>query len=287
MIKIKRIFASKMQELKEKINIYNAYFKMNFLNEIQYKIAAFAGVCTQFAYGGMYIMLYATFLKNATASDYTIEQMSTYIWLQQGFLMMFNMWSSLGKDIFEECETGTIAMELVRPINLYSIWHAKTLGKKLSMTILRLLPILIICAMPIFGEYKLAAPVSISAFILFLITLILSIILIMSAIMIMYVVVMKNISSKGIRSAFQITIGFLAGSDIPIAFMPDLMIKILKYTPFYYMQNSPFNIYNGYVTEPVEIIKIILLQVIWIIILTAIGKISMNNQLKKVVVQGG
>ena len=70
-----------------KIKIYLAYLKIKFLNEIQYKIAALAGVITQFAWGWMYIMLYTAFLKNGNANDYTISQMSTYIWLHQAFLM--------------------------------------------------------------------------------------------------------------------------------------------------------------------------------------------------------
>jgi ABC-2 type transport system permease protein len=178
-------------------------------------------------------------------------------------------------------------MELVRPINLYSIWHAKTLGKKVAASLLRLIPIVIICSLPFLGQYKLMAPVNASAFILFLITLILSVILMMSNLLIMYIVIMKNMSSKGIRSAFRIVIEFLSGGDIPLAFMPELMIKIIKFTPFYYMQNVPFNIYNGYISNTNEIIEIIFIQIIWIIVLTFIGKISMSKQLKTIVVQGG
>lgn len=72
---------------------YFAYFKIKFLNEIQYKIAAIAGVLTQIAWGGMYIMLYTVFLNNASNQTMSINQMSTYIWLQQGFYMLYNLWS--------------------------------------------------------------------------------------------------------------------------------------------------------------------------------------------------
>lgn len=78
-----------------------------------------------------------------------------------------------------------------------------------------------------------------------------------------------------------------SGALIPIAFMPDIVIKIIKFTPFYYMQNAPFNIYNGYITDRNEILKIILLQIIWIILLTIIGKKEIKRQLRKVIVQGG
>ena len=269
-----------------KIKIYIAYFKIKFLNEIQYKLAAFAGILTQFAWGGMYIMLYSTFLKNSTPSDYTIQQMSTYIWLQQAFFSLYNLWS-IDKDILEQCQNGNIAMELIRPIDVYSIWHAKTLGKKLAMVTLRAIPILLICSMPFLKDYKLLLPTDLGMFILFVIVLVLSIILMMSYIMLMYISIMKTVSPKGIRVTFQMIMEACSGSLIPISFMPNTIIEILKYTPFYYMQNTALNIYNGYISDITEIIKIIGIQLIWIMILTIIGRRIMKKQLSKIVVQGG
>ena len=78
-----------MENTINSLKVYMAYFKIKFLNEIQYKVAAIAGALTQFAWGFMYIMLYTAFLKEGT-SDYSISQMSTYIWLNQAFFALFN-----------------------------------------------------------------------------------------------------------------------------------------------------------------------------------------------------
>ena len=273
----KRIIKTK-REILDKIKIYIAYFKIKFLNEIQYKIAAFAGVVTQFVWGGMYIMLYTAFLKNGSSSDYTVAQISTYIWLQQAFYVLFNIWS-IDNDILEQCENGSIAMELIRPVNLYSIWHAKTLGKKIAMVTLRAIPIIIICSMPFLGDYKLAVANSLISFILFIITLVLSVALMMSYVILIYIGAMKTTSSRGIKTAFHLTMEGLSGGLIPIAFMPNIVIKIIKLIPF--------NIYNGYINNPQEIIKIIILQITWMIILTYIGRKTMAKQLSKIAVQGG
>ena len=135
--------------------------------------------------------------------------------------------------------------------------------------------------MPFFNQYRLTAPVNFGAFILFLITLILSLGLILAYVMIMYIAVMKANTSQGIK------LTFCTGAAIPIAFMPDYMVKILKLTPFYYMENVSFNIYNGYIADGQEIFKIIVLQILWLIVLTILGKKLMNRQLSKIVVQGG
>lgn len=277
---------SRFANIKRQITIYLAYFKIKFLNEIQYKIAAIAGILTQFAFAGMYIMLYTAFLKNASDGDYTISQMSTYIWLQQAFYSLLNLWV-IDKDILEECRTGGIAMELVRPINLYSIWHAKTLGRKVAMAGLRALPILLVASMPFMGQYRLMLPVSAGALIASIITLVLTTALIIDYIMILYVCIMKTTVSQGLRTTFDLIMQFCSGGLIPIPFMPNAVVEILKFTPFYYMQNVTFNIYNGYISNPAEIIKIIIIQIIWLGLFTYIGKKIMNKQLAKVVVQGG
>lgn len=268
------------------MSVYLGYLKIKFLDNIQYKIAALAGVLTQFAWGGMYIMLFATFLKNGTSFDMTISQMSTYIWLQQAFFMMFNLWS-IDRDVLDTVVSGNIAMELVKPVNLYNIWHARNFGLKMGTTILRCIPMIIICMLMPLGEYGLAIPSSFINFIFFVITLILSMFLVISYIMIMLGVLMSTVSAHGIRIVFQLVSEFLSGMVIPITFMPDFLVKIIKFTPFYYMQNVSFNIYSGYISDITEMIKIVGLQFFWLVLLTVVGRILIKKQEKKIVVQGG
>ena len=232
---------------------YFAYFKIKFLNEIQYKVAAIAGVLTQLAWGAMYIMLYTVFINQSSNQTMTISQMSTYIWIQQGLYMLFNFWS-MDKGILEQIQDGSISMELIKPIGLYKIWHAKTLGRKVALVILRIIPLIIVCNILPLGIYGFSGPVSLKAGILFFISLVLSTLLVLSYIMIIYIAVIFAKSSKGIKMVFQLFAEFFSGASIPLAFMPEFVINILKFTPFYYMQNLPFNIYIGYVTNDKEII---------------------------------
>lgn len=276
----------KWKKLIRMIRIYLSYFKIKFLNEIQYKTAAIAGASTQFVWAGMYIMLYTAFLKDGSASDFSVRQMATYIWLQQAFFAFFNIWN-VDKEIEEQCRLGDIATELVKPISLYSIWHAKSLARKTAMVTLRALPILIFAIMPFLRQYQLMAPKSALALVVSIITMILSVLVMLSFIMIMYGVILKTVTSDGIKTMFGLVMDFASGGLIPIPFMPEFLINILKFTPFYYMQNVTFNIYNGYISSAGEIIKILILQVCWIILLTYIGKRMINKQIAKVVVQGG
>ena len=87
-----------------------AFFKLEFNQAIQYRASALVGVLTQIAWGLMYIFLYSSFMNNSVGStDMTIEQMSTYIWLQQGFLMLINIWR-IDPKIFADIKTGNVSM---------------------------------------------------------------------------------------------------------------------------------------------------------------------------------
>lgn len=279
------IIAYKNKKIKENLRIYIAYFKIKFLNEIQYKTAAIAGILTQFAWGFMNVMLYSAFLSGKQ-TNYSIQQMCTYIWLNQAFFTLFSIWS-IDQEILEECRTGAISIELVKPVDLYYIWHSRTLGTKAAKIALRALPIIIICMMPFLGQYKLMPPATFTTLILSVITLALSGGIMMAYVMLLYITIMKTVTSQGIRTAFYLVFNFCSGSLIPIPFLPEVVIKILKFTPFYYMQNVSSNIYNGYITEISEIVKILVIQIIWLIALTIIGKKLMKKRIRKIEVNGG
>ena len=46
-----------------------------------------------------------------------------------------------------------LSTELIKPVDLYYIWHSKTLGTKLAKVTLRAVPILVICSMPSIAVY--------------------------------------------------------------------------------------------------------------------------------------
>lgn len=263
-----------------------AFFRIRFNEAIQYKIAAISGVVTQIAWGVMYIMLYSTFMQNGNSTGMTVKQMSTYMWLQQAFIMLLNMWR-IDDDIIDDIKTGNVSMHLVKPINIYNMWYARIFGSKVSMTLLRSIPIILLTIIPIWGDYGLIIQTNPLILFLAIISIVLSAMLVMSYIMIFISVVLITITDDGIKLMFQLTMEFLSGAVIPIAFMPTWLANFIKFTPFYYMPNISFNIYSGYISDMKQILIGIIMQMFWIIILTIIGKIVIKKRLKKVVIQGG
>lgn len=264
---------------------YWSFFKIRFINGLQYREAAYAGIATQLAWGLMYIMLYHSFYENNPSSvTMDISQLSSYIWLQQSFLALFMTWF-LDNEIFDLISNGNISYEVCRPLNLYNMWFIKNCSIRLSKTLLRCFPILIIASfMP--GTYKFNGPASISSFILFLMSMFIAFIVVVAYCMIIYIVTFYTISPIGIRVIMTMVADFLSGGLLPLPLLPEWLTKYIYLSPFAAMQNVPFRIYSGNISDSNAIISIIL-QVFWAVTLILFGKFIMSKAIKKVVVQGG
>jgi ABC-2 type transport system permease protein len=169
---------------------YLSFFKIRFINGLQYRAAAWAGVATQFVWGFFTLLMFRAFYKSGqNVFPMSFSQLSNYIWLTAFFMLLY-----------------------------------------------------------------------ISAF--------------------------YTLSPTGIRILATSVIEFFAGAIIPLPFFPSELLPVINALPFASMQNTPFLIYNGFISGS-DIIRSILLQLGWLVILVALGKMLMNRALKKVIVQGG
>lgn len=84
----------------------------------------------------------------------------------------------------------------------------------------------------------------------------------------------------------NVIVNVLAGSMIPLWFMPETLRKIISFTPFESVYFTPIRLYLGQISGS-EIASCMLNQVIWIVILFVIGDIFWKKGTKKLVVQGG
>lgn len=264
---------------------YLSYFKIKFLSIIQYRNAALFGVITQLVWGLFEIFLFkALFSKEPNKNGISLNNMVTYIWLQQA-LFQFYMLFGEDKEIYESIENGNILLDIVKPINLYDLWFSRNLGQRLSRGILRCIPMIII-AFLLPTNYRLSLPFSLIHFLLFIVSLILTIFLVISLNMIMISIVIRIINSNGIRLISFIILDFLQGSEIPLYFYPEALRKILEYLPTGNMLYTTNRIYFGEFDVKKSIIKI-LIQLTWFLILYLLGKYLLNRSIKKVIVQGG
>ena len=111
---------------------YLTLFRIRFINGLQYRISAWAGIATQFAWGFMNILLfYAFYSENPSNFPMTFEQFASYTWLNQALLMLFNTWF-WDNTIFDDIMSGNIAYELARPVDLYNMWLVRNMASRIA-----------------------------------------------------------------------------------------------------------------------------------------------------------
>lgn len=264
---------------------YLSFFRIRFIAGLQYRAAAWAGIATQFTWGGMTLLMFWAFYQNGENSfPMTFPELSSYIWMQQALLGMFMAWF-FDNEIFESITSGNIAYELCRPCDIYSMWFVKNMAIRLSKMVLRCLPILLVAAfLP--SPFHITLPSSLLSGLLFPVSLTLGFLVLISFSMLIYISAFYTISPVGIRILTTSVIEFFAGAVIPIPFFPEALQPVIYALPFASMQNTPFLIYTGHVSGT-EALQSMLLQIIWLALLMTLGRILMKCALKKVVVQGG
>ena len=264
---------------------YLSFFRIRFIGGLQYRTAAWAGVCTQFAWGTMTILMFWAFYQSGENSfPMEFPQLSSYIWIRQALLALFMAWY-FDNEIFEGVLSGNVAYELCRPCDLYAMWFIKNMAVRLSRAVLRCVPILLVAAL-LPAPFSLSPPPNWQTGGLFLISLGLGFLVMVAFSMLIYISAFYTISARGIRILASSVVEFLSGSLIPIPFFPEVIQPLFYALPFSSMQNTPFLIYVGHLGG-VDALGAMALQLVWLAVLLALGRFLMKRGLKKVVVQGG
>ncbi|MCI5648001.1 MAG: ABC transporter permease [Fusicatenibacter sp.] len=264
---------------------YLSFFRLRFSMGLQYRAAAAAGIVTQFAWGGMEILVYRAFYRaDAAAFPMTMQQVSAYIWLQQAFLALFMSWM-MENEIFDGIRNGNVVYELCRPVDLYAMWFSRSMANRLSKAVLRCFPILLIAAI-LPDPYGMGLPVSVSAAGLFLVGMTLGLIVTVAFCMLVYGFTFFTISPDGLRIFCVSAVELLAGEILPLPFFPDGLRRIVELLPFASMQNVPLRIYSGNISGT-EAIRAVGLQAFWAAALILAGRAVLNKACSRMTIQGG
>ena len=223
---------------------YFSFFRLRFAMSLQYRTAALAGLATQFFWGVMEIFIFQAFYEGEPdAFPMTMAATASYIWLQQAFLVLFDI-RNMESDIFDAIMNGNVAYEMCRPVNLYDMWFSRNAAKRMAGAALRCVPILLFSVL-LPKPLGLSAPANVHCFVLFLITLFLGLAVAAAYCMLIHFLAFFTISPQGLRMISASMVEFFAGAVIPIPFFPEKVQAVLELLPFASIQNVPLRIYSG------------------------------------------
>lgn len=264
---------------------YLSFFRIRLLAGLQYRTAALAGLSTQLVWGSMELLLYRAFyLENPGSFPMGMEALSAYIWLQQAFLTFFAIWQ-WEPELMESVRSGTVAYELLRPMDLYGMWMTRSFALRLSRGLLRCWPILLVGAV-LPRPYGLRLRIGAGAIALFALSCVLMLVVVCAYVSICYAVSFYMTDSNGFRVISTAAADLLGGGIIPLPFLPEPLRTIAEVSPFGSMQNVPLRIFGGDLSGPAAW-QAVLLQGFWALALISIGAILTRRGIRRVCVAGG
>lgn len=260
---------------------YLSTFLLRLKLETQYRAAAIGGIICQMFFGLILIYLYRT-VQLPTQSSETIAATATYVWFQQA---CFRMLVSNDGELTQSILKGDIACQLVRPVDQYWYWFARSLAQKVMGCALRALPMLFFALLLPRGV-GLALPKSFAHLVLCLVSLALGFVVVSAVATISNGIIIRTLDNRGVTAALNLIMIFLAGNIIPLSMFPNSWQRMNALNPFAQIIDTPIKLYTGeYLLR--EIPGQMLIQCLWIIALVALGRYIWTRNLKRVIVQGG
>lgn len=272
-----------------KLKALFSIFRMKTAEGFQYRLAGIAGATTSIFWVLVEITVYRvfyTYANNNTAgilAGLTLNQLISYSWLTQLLFLMQPM--SIDSDIQSKIESGNIALELCRPLDLYTHWFAKLTASRLTPLFWRgSLVILVGMLMP--ASYRLGPPASLINLILMLLSFFSALFLCTTYGVLMCVVRMGITWGNGPTYMLMLIGGVLSGAYLPLQLWPDSWQRFLLLQPFAGYLDIPLRLYVGSMS-PQTTFAAITLQWVWTLIFILLGKFLLVRRLKTIVVQGG
>jgi ABC-2 type transport system permease protein len=247
---------------------------------LQYRAAAAAGFGTQVFWGLIRIMIYEAFYRSSTAAPLRFEQMVSYIWLGQAMFALLP-WGG-DNEVQGMIRTGTVAYEMLRPLDLYGLWYSRAVAGRLAPTLLRSIPLFVVAGLffglrppPSWGSAAAWIAASLGA------------LLLSAAISTLITIsLLWTISGEGALRLTMAVLPLLSGLIVPVPFFPAWAQPVLRFLPFHDLMDAPFRLYLGDI--PLERLAAVLAhQAAWLAALVALGRWLLARAARRLVVQGG
>lgn len=248
---------------------------------LQYRAAALAGIGTQVFFGLVNVMIVTAFYKSShTPQPMTYEQVVSYKWLGQAFLMLAMF--GVENEIAAMIRSGAVAYELTRPVDLFGLWYARCIAARLAPTLLRAMPQLILAK----AFLGLQWPASPEAAGMFLVAMAGSLLLASVICLLFTVSLLWTLSGEGVSRIGPPIVFFLSGLIIPLPLLPDWLQPVMNALPFRGLMDVPFRLYIGHMGWR-EGVAAIAGQWLWIVGLCLLGRWTISRGVSRLVIQGG
>lgn len=263
-----------------KLSPYLAFAKKSFLGRSAYRFNHLMGILSTVLRIFIFWEIYRALYGGRTEVDgITLTMVATSFIISLGLESVFFV-----NDYYlpDRVRNGSIATELLLPVNI----HGRMLADNLGHTLFQLLFHFIPAAAAAMFFNQAAAPAGLLMLLLFLFSALLGYGVLWTISFALQMLSFWLINVWSVMTIKNVLVNVLSGSMIPLWFMPDWMKGVIRFTPFSSIYFTPVQIYLGQLSLP-EILRGFLVQFLWIVLLFSMGMLLWKKGQKKLVVQGG
>jgi ABC-2 type transport system permease protein len=260
---------------------YRAVLAARFRVLLQYRAAAAAGLATQIFWGFIRVMIFTAFYQATTAQQpMTLEEVVNYVWLGQALILLLPF--QVDADIKSMVNSGGVAYELLRPVDLYNLWYTRAIAIRCAPTLLRAVPLLA-CATLFFG---LRLPPSPVAAVGWLVVMLGAVLLSAALTNLMNISLLWTVSGEGVSRLMPTVAYLFSGMILPLPLYPDWAQAVLDFLPFRGLGDVPHRVYFGHLSAS-EIPYLFAHQMIWTTAFVLLGRWLLRRAAHRLVLQGG
>ena len=270
----------------KKLNIYIPFATNEIKRQLAYKGAfylfIFISLFSAFISYYLWMAIYGGAEGN-TIAGISRNEMIVYIFMTYVTACFVN--NSMSDWISEDIVKGTVAMNLIKPIDYRWSLISKTVG---HATCKFLVPgIFIWLGIEIYKvQYLNMGVTSISNILLYILSMLMSFMIFVLFEFCFGMIAFFTTYIFGLSMAKYALVVFLTGQLIPLSFFPDIIQRIFDFLPFSSMIYAPVMIYLGKFSGS-ELTFVLCRQAAWIFILYILGSIIWRKVTKRLVVLGG
>ena len=197
---------------------------------------------------------------------------------------------NIDADFRGQVRDGTVAYDLLRPLDLYAYWFGRTLAFRIAVPTLRGIPMVLFAMilLPVAGlsDWALIPPPSASAFAGFVVAVVLAALLATAVTLLAHISLLWTISGVGMDRILTVLVTVFSGLIVPLPLFPDWLQPILNWQPFRGLADVPYRIYSGNI-PPGEILPELFFILVWTVALVVLGRLILRRGVRRMVVQGG
>lgn len=272
--------------MKKFLRTYLPFASNQIKRQMAYKGAFYLFIlCTLFGSFINYYLWMAIYGSSSSGTLGGLTQGEMVIYVFMSYITASLVMIGISEDVSQDVVKGTVAMNLIKPINYRMSLIFTALG---SMCYRFFAPCVFVWAgleiyrVQVLG-LEVVSPVN---FILYIVSLGFSFMIYTLFDFCFGMIAFFTTYIFGISMVKEALLSFVTGQLIPLSFFPKVVQKVFDFMPFSSMVYSPVMIYLGKYSGN-ELGFVLARQVIWVVILYALGSFIWKRVTKRLIVLGG